>query len=200
VSGERLASRRDRPPRRSPWARDASEAGAASAGAPRSAREDALRLLDRQRYTRRDLARRLRDKGHAPAEIEPALDRLDEVGLVDDAEYARAFIAGRWGRRAAGWRKIEQDLRARGVGADDVAEARRRFEAERGDEGGVDETSAALRVVQQAARRYAGLDRRVRRQRLTALLLRRGFSYDTIEQVLRAGEGPQEHPRPEEES
>lgn len=153
----------------------------------RSAREDALKLLDRQRYTRRDLTRRLRDKGHAGAEIETTLDRLVEVGLVDDVEYARAFIAGRWARRAAGWRKIEQDLRGRGVSGETIAAAKERFEAEQG--GAADESGAARRVVEQAARKYAALDPRTRRQRLTALLLRRGFSYDTIEQVLR-GAGP----------
>ena len=149
----------------------------------RSAREDALKLLDRQRYTRRDLARRLREKGHAAGEIEATLDRLGQVGLVDDVEYARAFIAGRWGRRAAGWRKIEQDLRGKGVSGETIAAARERFESEQG--GAADETGAARRVIDQAARKYAVLDPRVRRQRLTALLLRRGFSYDTIEQVLR---------------
>ena len=157
-----------------------------SSGPAKSAREDALKLLDRQRYTRRDLTRRLREKGHEAVEIETTLDRLAEVGLVDDIEYARAFIAGRWGRRAAGWRKIEQDLRGRGVSGETIAAAKERFETEQG--GVADETGAARRVIDQAARKYAALDPRVRKQRLTALLLRRGFSYDTIEQALRPGE------------
>ena len=156
-----------------------------AAPASGSAREAALKLLDRSRRTRRDLTRRLREKGHDSAEIEQTLDRLGEVGLVDDVEFARAFIAGRWGRRAAGWRKLENDLRGKGVGAEDIAAARDRFEADQGGGGGVDESAAALKVVEQAARKYATLDPRVRRQRLTALLLRRGFSFETIEQVLR---------------
>lgn len=160
-----------------------------------SPREAALKLLDRQRRTRSDLARRLREKGHDPAQIEPTLDRLAEVGLIDDVEFARAFIAGRWGRRAAGWRRIEQELRAKGVSADHIEAARELFVAE---QGGAEETAAAeiagaLRVVQQAERRYAALDPRTRRQRLTALLLRRGFSYETIEQALRGAT-----PRPTE--
>lgn len=171
-----LGSRSRRPPAGAPHSE--------RTGASRSAREDALRLLDRQRYTRRDLARKLHDKGHATAEIEPALDRLTEVGLVDDVEYARAFIAGRWGRRAAGWRKIEGDLRGRGVSGDDIVAAKVRFEVDQG--GPADEAAAANKVLQQAARRYATLDPRTRRQRLTALLLRRGFAYDTIERVMKA--------------
>jgi regulatory protein len=149
---------------------------------PAAAREAALKLLERTRRTRSDLARRLRDKGYAFGVIEPVLARLAEVGLVDDVEYARAFLEARARRRTAGRRRLEQDLRARGVSADDIAAARARLEAREGHE---DETAGARRVIAQAARRYAKLDPRVRRQRLYALLMRRGFDGDTIEAALR---------------
>ena len=152
---------------------------------PVACRESALRLLERQRRTRSDLARRLRDRGYAAAVVDQVLDRLAELGLVDDVEYARAFMAGRRARRSAGTRRIEQELRARGVGAEDIAAARVRLDAE---QGAMDETAAAQRVVAQAERRYAKLDPRVRRQRLWSLLARRGFDGDTIERVLRGGD------------
>jgi SOS response regulatory protein OraA/RecX len=40
-------------------------------------------------------------------------------------------------------------------------------------------------VIAQSARRYAALDERTRRQRLWALLMRRGFDSETIERALR---------------
>jgi SOS response regulatory protein OraA/RecX len=43
----------------------------------------------------------------------------------------------------------------------------------------------ARRVIGQSARRLERLDPRVRRQRLWALLARRGFDADVIEQALR---------------
>ena len=144
-------------------------------------REAALRLLERQRRTRADLARRLADKGYAAATVGQVLDRLAAVGLVDDVEYARAFMAGRRARRAAGGRRIEQELRARGVRAEDVAAAAARLDAE---QGGMDEPAAARRVIAQAERRLRGLEPRVRRQRLYALLARRGFDGDVIRRVL----------------
>lgn len=152
---------------------------------PEACREAALRLLERTRRTRSDLERRLREKGYAPHVIDDVIARLAAVGLVDDIEYARAFLAGRWGRRAAGWRVLEQDLKRRGVGADDIAVARARFEAERGS---VDEVAAAVRAIEQAARRYAKLDPRVRRRRFWALLMRKGFDGETIEAALREAE------------
>lgn len=146
-----------------------------------AAREAALRLLERTRRTRSDLERRLRDKGFAAPAVAEALERLARVGLVDDAEFARAFLAGRWGRRPAGWSRLRQELRAKGVG-DDAIEAAREQVAAR--DGGVDESSTALKLVQQARRRMSALEPAKQRQRLYALLARRGYDGDTIRRVL----------------
>jgi regulatory protein len=145
-------------------------------------REAALKLLERTRRTRADLTRRLAEKGYATPVVHAVLERLSGVGLIDDAEYARAFLTERWGRRAAGWRRLEQELRRRGIAGDDIAHARAAFEAERGS---ADEVGLARRVIAQAARRYAALEPRVRRQRLYALLVRRGFEGETIDQALK---------------
>ena len=156
-----------------------SEPRAGDAGA---AREAALKLLERTRRTRADLARRLRDKGYEPPTVEQVIERLAAVGLVDDVEYARAFLESRSRRRTAGWRRLEQELRVRGVSAEDAATARTRLEEREGNE---DEATGARRVIAQAAKRYARLDPRARRQRLYALLARRGFDGDAIEAALR---------------
>jgi regulatory protein len=149
---------------------------------PEAAREAALRLIERTRRTRWDLSRRLREKGFLEPVVAQVIERLSGVGLVDDVEYAHAFLTERWGRRVAGWRRLEQELRRRGVAADDIEQARSRFIEE---QGGADEVRLARRVVSQAERRYAALEPRVRRQRLYALLARRGFDSETIEQALR---------------
>jgi regulatory protein len=156
------------------------------AGDITAAREAALKLLERTRRTRSDLARRLRDKGYVAATVEQVIERLAAVGLVDDVEYARAFLESRLRRRTAGWRRLEQELRVRGVSAEDAAAARAQVEEREGHE---DEVTGAARVIAQAAKRYAGLDPRVRRQRLYALLARRGFDGDAIEAALREADG-----------
>ena len=161
--------------------RAGSELAPERAADPEAAREAALALLERTRRTRSDLAHRLRQKGYAAAIIDPVIERLASVGLVDDVEYARAFLASRWSRRSAGWRRLELELRKRGVAAADVVTARARIEAE---VGAVDDLGAARRVLSQVARRYAGLDPRTRRQRLYALLARRGFDGDVIRRAL----------------
>ncbi len=148
---------------------------------PDACREAALKLLERSRRTRSDLAQRLADKGYAAPTIDAVLERLTAVGLVDDAEYARAFLAGRWGRRPTGWRRLQQELRSRGVDEADVLAARSQVEQR---EGGVDELATARKLLAQAARRYDKLEPRVRSQRLYALLARRGFDGDVIRRAL----------------
>ena len=153
------------------------------AGDPEAAREVALKLLERTRRTRSDLSRRLRERGFTGLVIQEVIDRLAAVGLIDDVEYARAYLSGRWGRRSAGWRKLEQDLFRRGISAEDAAAGRVLVERETGQ---ADEVAVARRTLDQVARRYAALDPRVRRQRLYALLVRRGFARETIDEALPA--------------
>jgi regulatory protein len=144
-------------------------------------REAALKLLERTRRTRSDLERRLKDKGYAPATVHEVVERLVEVSLVDDAEFARAWLAGRWGRKPSGWRRLQQELRAKGVPDEDIERARSQL-AERGS--APDEVESAAKLVAQARRRYARLDPQAQRQRLYALLARRGYDSDTIRRAL----------------
>jgi len=144
-------------------------------------REATLELLERTLRTRHDLERRLKEKGFAAGEIAATLDRLTEVGLVDDVEFARTWLAGRWGRRPSGWRRLQQELRAKGVSQED-AERARELLSERG--GAPDEVQSAAKLAAQARKRYARLDPQVQRQRLYALLARRGYDSDVIRRAL----------------
>jgi len=159
--------------------------------AVREAQEIALRALERTRRTRRELERRLKERGIDVIAAREALNRLERVGLIDDLEYARAFLREKLGRRAVGARMLRGQLVARGVSgamADQVMAELASTE----DAGGASnrtELERAQRAAMQFARRYAGLDPRTRRQRLSAALVRRGFDYDTVSEALRALEG-----------
>ena len=144
-------------------------------------RETTLQLLERTRRTRHDLARRLKEKGFEAGEIAATLDRLAEVGLVDDVEFARAWLAGRWGRKPSGWRRLQQELRTKGISQADAEKARALL-SERG--GAPDEVESAAKLVAQARKRYARLEPQVQRQRLYALLARRGYDSDIIRRAL----------------
>jgi len=58
-------------------------------------REACLQLLAVRPRCRAELAQRLQRKGYQSVEIEPVLDRLTEVELIDDASFAQAWVHSR---------------------------------------------------------------------------------------------------------
>lgn len=85
------------------------------------ARELCLAALERRMRTRKELAQLLARKRIPPEVAEPVLDRLQEVGLVNDEAYARAFVASRQRTKPRGGRALAAELYAKGVSSEVVA-------------------------------------------------------------------------------
>src|ERR1700739_1731980 len=86
------------------------------------ARALCLRLLAAQARTRAELARQLKKRGY-PADVTArVLDRLAEVGLVNDADFAEQWVHSRPGSAGKGNRALAAELRTKGLD-DDVIEA-----------------------------------------------------------------------------
>ncbi|MBX9927875.1 MAG: RecX family transcriptional regulator, partial [Gemmatimonadaceae bacterium] len=77
--------------------------------------------LGRRARSRTELRRYLLQRQHAAEHAEAALDRLEALGALDDASYARAFVAARAGRSQSRMR-LAAELSRRGV-ARPVADA-----------------------------------------------------------------------------
>ena len=78
------------------------------------ARARALRLLEKRDYSRKMLLDKLTEKG-APEEAAAAVvDRLCELGLVDDARFA-ALVARHYAAKGYGLRRIREELYRRGI-------------------------------------------------------------------------------------
>lgn len=80
----------------------------------RDAREKALDLLGYSARTGRQLYEKLNRK-YDPEAAAAAVARMEELGLVDDADYARRFVADKLNLKDWGLRRIEQELRQKGV-------------------------------------------------------------------------------------
>ena len=89
---------------------------------PPSPREMAIALLARREYSRAELATRLQAKQVPADEIDVCLDELAEKGWQSDARFAASFIRTRV-LRGQGRRRIENDLRQRGVDGDIIRAA-----------------------------------------------------------------------------
>lgn len=144
-----------------------------------AAHRAALRALARRAHARYDLRRRLLQKQHPPAATDGALERLAAAGLLDDARFALDYAAAK-ARRGRGPARLVRDLQAQGIDRR-VAEnaVRSSLAAE-----GVDPAEAVRALAEKRAKQLAGLPARVRKRRLVAFLVRRGFGGAEVREVV----------------
>ena len=158
----------------------------------------AMRLLEVRSRTVSDLRVRLSRAGYPASLVDGAVDRLVELGLLDDEAYARQWLESRDRGRPRGERVLRQELRLRGVPQETATAAlqQRRDDSADPEHGGrqspEDEAAEPLSADEAAARnliqrRAAALarvaDPRVRRQRAYALLARNGFDPEVAGRV-----------------
>src|SRR6478672_309301 len=137
-----------------------------------------LRALTGAPKTRQQLADLLAQRGVPEEAAETVLDRFTEVGLIDDAAYARAWVSSRQAGRGLARRALSAELRAKGVDPEVAAEA---VEAVDDD----DEREAARRLVERRLRGMARLDRVTATRRLVGMLARKGYSGGLAAAVVR---------------
>ena len=160
--------RKQRTPR--PTIADRVESGAlAGPELTEHAREAILRTLTAAPKSRRQLMDAMTRKGYPVEVLEPILDRFEEVGLVDDAEYAAMIVRTRHGERGLSRRAIAQELRRKGIDDDTATDALDQVDED-------DETTAARDLVQRRLARTTGLEREVRTRRVVGMLARKGYS------------------------
>ncbi|MEV0561387.1 regulatory protein RecX [Dactylosporangium sp. NPDC050588] len=88
-----------------------------------AAREICLRQLAVRPRTRLELATAMRKRGVEDEIADEILDRYDEVGIIDDAAFARAWVASRHHGKGLSRRALAGELRRKGVSSDEVGEA-----------------------------------------------------------------------------
>ena len=141
-----------------------------------SLRGRALAMLARREHTRAEMARKLSPHAESPAQIEQLLDALVARGWLSEARFAESranTLARKFGSR-----KIEYDLRSRGVSAEVVEQAVARA---------LSEELANCRTAWQ--RKFGVLPQdAAERGRQMRFLAGRGFSAEAVRQVLKAGD------------
>ncbi len=88
----------------------------------RAALDSAVRSLSQREHGQRELAQKLRRKGHPSILIDRVLDYLVEHDLQSDGRFAESFVHSRV-QRGYGPMKIRQELGARGVAERDLEAA-----------------------------------------------------------------------------
>lgn len=139
----------------------------------------ALNLLAFRARSARELQRRLTMKGESRERAERVIAKLRDVGLINDADFARQVARSKVSAGASK-RRLQQELFKRGV-ARDVAD---RAVAEVLEDESVDEVAVAERVARKRLPSLASADAATQRRRLYAFLARRGHDGETIRTVM----------------
>jgi len=157
--------------------------------------EAAARFLEVRSRSVAEVRRRLTGAGYRADLVEGAIERMTELGMLDDEAFARAWVESRDRARPRGERAIREELRLKGVdrtSIDLVLAERREAVAEDGlgsarDDDGASSSPDRIAAERLIARHRRSLDRildpRQRRQRAYALLARNGFDPEICREV-----------------
>jgi regulatory protein len=142
------------------------------------ARKILLDQLSGRARSRSDLAAKLAQR-NVPTDVATRLlDRFEEVGLVDDAAFAREWVAQRQEGRGLARRALAQELRRKGIDDEVAREAL-------GDLDETDEVEAARMLVRRRLRSVRGLENDKAVRRLVGMLARKGHSSAVAFRVVR---------------
>lgn len=132
------------------------------------ARTILLDALTGQARTRRELADKLA-KREVPDDVaSELLDRFTDVGLIDDAAFASAWVESRHRSRGLAPRALAQELRRKGVDDEEAKAALEQIDED-------DQRAAARVLVDRKMRSMRGLDPQVATRRLAGMLARKGY-------------------------
>ncbi len=142
------------------------------------ARQIVLRQLTAAPRSRAQLEQVLRRKD-CPDDVAAAvLDRMEEVGLVDDTAYAGMLVRSQQAGRGLARRALAQELRRKGVDDETAQAALDEVDPH-------DEEDRARALVAKKMRSISGLTPLVQTRRLAGMLARRGYPSDVSMRIVR---------------
>lgn len=142
------------------------------------ARAICLRLLTGTPRTRQQLADALRQRDVPDEAAEELLSRFEEVGLIDDAAFAEAWVESRHRSRGLASRALARELRTKGVESEVIAEAVSQLDLEQ-------EERRARELVERKLPATRGLETTKRIRRLSGMLARKGYTQGLAVRVVR---------------
>ena len=178
--GSRKARGEQDGPELGPGHEDGEDGGDGAGADPESrARQVCLRLLTFAPRTRAQLADALRVKGIPDEAADAVLSRFVDVGLIDDAAFARAWVESRHHSRGLAGRALSAELKQRGVAPDEIRAA---LDEQLTPEA---EAEAARRLIDRKLSSTRGQPAEQRIRRLAGVLARKGYPAGLAFRVVR---------------
>ncbi len=142
------------------------------------AKEIALNFLSYQSRTEQEVIQKLREREITPDVIEQVIARFRELGYLNDQGFARSFAQSRLEGRGQGPRRIQMELKKRGVAEPHIREAISHLH---------EQNDLPEAILPHAQKRWERLRKephpQKRRQKLLDFLLRQGVGFDLAQKV-----------------
>lgn len=153
------------------------------AGEKKEALEYAQLFLSYRSRSEKEMRERLKRKKFALAVIDSVIQELKEHRLINDLEMAKVFAESSLKTRLWGKHRVRQDLLRKGI---EPKLAETIVEEAASESGGEipSEEERAWQLLLKRKGQIQRLDAHTAYRRLFSYLVRRGFSYDTIEKAM----------------
>lgn len=134
-----------------------------------AAKQVLLRRLSHAPRTRKELAKDLKDKDISDEVANVALDRFEEVGLINDQDLASNYVSSQHERKGLGKNALRQQLRAKGISDDMALEAISQISDDQ-------EFQAAFALACKKIRSLQRDDAKTQLRKIVGVLARKGYS------------------------
>jgi regulatory protein len=134
-----------------------------------AAKQVLLRRLSHAPRTRKELAKDLKDKDISDEVANVALDRFEEVGLINDRALASNYVSSQHERKGLGKNALRQQLRAKGISDDMALEAISQISDDQ-------EFQAAFALACKKIRSLQRDDAKTQLRKIVGVLARKGYS------------------------
>lgn len=139
-----------------------------------NAYQHALKYISYRPRTRQEIRRNLKEHETPEEVIEKILQRLAQLGLVNDAQFAQSWVENRSTFRPRSRRALTYELQYKGIDPQTIEQSLELL----------DEDHLAYQAASKQARKLDGLDWQLFRQKMYSFLARRGFSYEVCAPIV----------------
>lgn len=140
----------------------------------KKARSLALRYLSYRDRSRHEIIVYLSQKGFSKSAIEQTMDRLNELGYVNDERFALNWGRYRISKKKYGEHRLRRELQAKGLEPETIDQSLTTLYSE------TDPKALALSCAKKKLSGLRGLESDKKKRRLAQFLQRQGFSSETV--------------------
>lgn len=149
----------------------------------KESKDAALKFLSYRMRSEKEVRDKLKKKEFARDIIDEVIGDLKRVNLLDDYEFASAWIRDRISNKPRGKTLLKQELWKKGIKEEIIEKVLKEYFEDEDEE-----LNLAKKLLEKRKKRYENLDKNVANRRMMSFLLRRGFSYEIVKQVLKIEE------------